>query len=415
MDDRLKLLLGAGLGALSMYYLDPARGRYRRAVVRNRLVHAGHEVQRGIGVAANDLYNRAAGVGAEARSLFDSRLPDDDVLVERVRACLGRVVTHPASVHVSASDGVVTLQGLILTDEVPHLLRCVRRVHGVKGIANELEAHATPGRIPGLQGEPPQRVVERRALMQRSWTPAGRVLGTTAGVAAALYGFGQRNARGTLVGTVGAALLARAVTNLDLGRLLGLGSHRHTVELHKSIRVRAPVERVFEVWEDFESFPALMKHVRRVRPLDIDENGRQRWRWTVRCAAGVETEFDTVVTARDENRLIAWRTEGTPSVSHAGTVRFHGNDDGSTTVELKMTYAPVGGALGDLLARLVGADPKRQIDDDLLRLKTFVETGRPARDAAEAGTELDEAPAVAPRPRAAAANGASPGDERRMS
>ena len=410
MDGRLKLLLGTGLGAISMYYLDPARGRYRRAMVRNRLTHAGREVERGMGVVAHDFWNRAAGMGAEVRAMFDSRLPDDTVLVERVRACLGRVVTHPASIDVSASDGVVTLEGLILADEVADLLGCARRVHGVKEVRNRLEAHATPGRIPGLQGEPPKR----KSGVERSWTPAARTLYSAAGVAAALYGFRRRSAGGTLLGTLGVALLSRAATNLDLGRLLGVGSRRHTIEVQKSIRIRAPVEHVFELWEDFESFPRLMAHVRRVRLLDGDGD-RRHWRWTVRGAAGIEMEFDTVVTAVEQNRLIAWRTEGTPAVRHSGTVRFHGNDDGSTTVELRMTYTPVGGALGDALARLIGADPKRQIDDDLLRLKTFMETGRAARDAAEPTGEFDEVPMPAVRPRAAAANGASPDIDRRMS
>lgn len=69
-------------------------------------------------------------------------------------------------------------------------------------------------------------------------------------------------------------------------------------------------------------------------------------------------------------------------VRHSGQVHFRGNDDGSTTVDVRLVYDPVAGAVGHTFARLLGADPKRQMDDDLLRMKTFLETGKPPHDAA---------------------------------
>jgi len=42
---------------------------------------------------------------------WDDTPVDDDVLVERVRAHLGRAVSHPHAVDVGAADGVVTLRG----------------------------------------------------------------------------------------------------------------------------------------------------------------------------------------------------------------------------------------------------------------------------------------------------------------
>jgi uncharacterized membrane protein len=41
-----------------------------------------------------------------------------------------------------------------------------------------------------------------------------------------------------------------------------------------------------------------------------------------------------------------------------------------------MTYTPPAGALGHVFARLLGADPKKQMDDDLLRFKSLLETGK---------------------------------------
>jgi uncharacterized membrane protein len=41
-----------------------------------------------------------------------------------------------------------------------------------------------------------------------------------------------------------------------------------------------------------------------------------------------------------------------------------------------MAYRPPAGALGHTIAKLFGADPKREMDDDLLRLKSLLERGQ---------------------------------------
>ena len=47
-----------------------------------------------------------------------------------------------------------------------------------------------------------------------------------------------------------------------------------------------------------------------------------------------------------------------------------------------MSYAPPAGVLGHAVARLFGADPKSELDEDLMRLKNTLETGKAPRDAA---------------------------------
>ena len=70
---------------------------------------------------------------------------------------------------------------------------------------------------------------------------------------------------------------------------------------------------------------------------------------------------------------ISWTTEPGGPVEHGGTVRFRGNPDGSTTVHVTLSYDPVGGRLGDMLAGLFGADPKTEMDENLAGLKTLLE------------------------------------------
>ncbi|HEX2140081.1 MAG TPA: SRPBCC family protein [Woeseiaceae bacterium] len=382
MNNGLKLLFSTGLGAALMYYFDPARGRYRRALVRDQLVHAGHTASHGTSVVGRDTRNRAFGLGARLRSLLNTGQPDDAVLVERVRACLGRVVSHPHSIQVAASDGVVTLSGPILQDEVPLLIDCTLGVAGVRDLRNELDVHAEAGSLPALQGNPRQRTGQRAAFMQENWSPTARAAGGAGGVMAAFYGFGARSSIGNLFGMAGLLLLVRALTNLQMRQLFGIGEPRHAVDVQKSIRINAPVEKVFELWDNFENFPRFMRHVRHVRRIETAE-GKDRWRWTVTGPTGTEFEFDSIVSAREEHRLLGWRTEGGAPVQHAGRVRFQDNGDGTTTVDVKMLYNPVAGAMGHAIAWLLGADPKHQMDDDLMRMKSYLETGKVPRDAAE--------------------------------
>ncbi len=383
MNKGLKLLLSAGLGAAAMYYFDSAHGRYRRAVARDGLARASRQAQHELDAARRDARNRARGLAARLRSVFDVQSPDDTVLMARVRACLGRVVSHPGSIHVQANDGVVELTGLILRDEVPLLMSCVRRVPGVADVHNALEVHAEPGRVPGLQGNPPRRTGQHSELMQARWSPAVRVTAALAGAVMALRGLGRHGAARTLTAQAGPLLVARAVTNVQIRRLFGIGEPAHWVEVHKHLRIQAPVEKVFELWNDFDNLPSLMIHVLRVRRLDTD-----RWHWTVGGPRGLPMEFDVRVTEHEPNRLLAWHSEPGAFMEHAGRVQFLDNGDGSTSVLVTMAYTPVGGILGHALAWLAGADPKHHMDQDLLRVKTFLETGKRPHDAAVPITRL---------------------------
>jgi hypothetical protein len=122
-----------------MYFLDPDRGRRRRAVVRDRFAHAANTSSDALGSLGRDLSHRAAGVLARARGVLSRRPVDDDVLIERVRAKLGRVVSHPHAIAVNATGGSVRLRGSILDSELPRLMRAIGRVRGVRGVEHELE------------------------------------------------------------------------------------------------------------------------------------------------------------------------------------------------------------------------------------------------------------------------------------
>ena len=63
----IRLLMGLGVGAALMYFLDPERGRTRRAHMKDKAVGLSNDARESLRGTAQDLSNRAAGMLHEAR------------------------------------------------------------------------------------------------------------------------------------------------------------------------------------------------------------------------------------------------------------------------------------------------------------------------------------------------------------
>jgi uncharacterized membrane protein len=366
-----------GTGAGLMYLFDPDRGACRRARLKDKAAHAIHKTGAVAGSVSRDLTNRVRGLSAQAGSVFKSGGADDDTLAARVRSRMGRAVSHPGAIEVTTQDGLVTLSGDALANEVDALLLCARSTPGVRGVDNQLRIHNRPGDIPNLQGGR-ARGGARFELMQSNWAPATRLLAALTGGALMGLCLRRRDAIGVAAGTLGFGLMMRGVTNLETRRILGLGGGRRAIDFHKTINIDAPIERVFEFWKNPQNFPHFMTNVREVRDLG---NGRSQW--TVAGPAGLLVKWNAVVTEFIPNKIIAWKSEPGSAIANAGIVRFDPNNSAGTRVTVRMSYNPPAGAIGHAFAKVFGANPKREMDQDLLRMKTMIETGHPPHDAAQ--------------------------------
>jgi osmotically-inducible protein OsmY len=145
---------GLAAGALLMYYLDAANGARRRALVRDRIVSAGHDVADYAGHKGKLALGRVKGVVATGRlDRVSSRPPESDrQLHERIRARLGRLCSHPGAVHVEVEEGHVRLTGHVLAREIDPLLDQLRSMPGVQTVQNALAVHDGPEHVPALQG-----------------------------------------------------------------------------------------------------------------------------------------------------------------------------------------------------------------------------------------------------------------------
>ncbi len=373
-----KWITGAALGALAMYFTDPDQGRRRRARTRDKI----HSLMLTTGdardVAIRDLGNRMQGFRARILRTLTPGNPvlDDQVLVSRVRTCLGRVVSHPHAVQVVAQRGQLALSGPILTHEKAGLLQQVNGLPGVTSVEDRLEVHTDATGVPALQGQSraTQAASKRRA---QNWTPALRAAATVGGSALGVYGLARKSPAGIIMAAAGLALLTRGMANKNLTQLVGTSPAARTIDLQKSIEIQASPETVFDAWEKYENFPHFMSHV-----LTVYDLGDGRSHWIVHGPAGTRLDWNAVLTEHTRPLALAWESEPGAAIEHTGTVRFEPSEHG-TRVTVRMSYRPPAGAFGHFLAVLLGSDPKRKLDDDLMRMKSFIESGIVPHDAAK--------------------------------
>jgi uncharacterized membrane protein len=242
----------------------------------------------------------------------------------------------------------------------------------VRAVSDRLAVYEDAAHISALQGGHPRRG-NRFELLQENWSPAARLLVGSFGAGLMVSATRMRGALKAGMGAGGAALLTRAATNMSFSRMMGFGEG---IVVQKVINVDAPVEQVFAFWTDYQNFPRFMHNVREVKVQD------ERSHWVVAGPAGVPVQWNAELVELQPNALLRWRSTTDSAVKHEGAVRFEANRSGGTRITVRLSYVPPAGAFGHAVANIFGADPKSEMDADLMRMKTIIETGKTPHDAA---------------------------------
>lgn len=221
------------------------------------------------------------------------------------------------------------------------------------------------------------------ALGRANVAPGERLGSLVTGAALLAAGLRRGGAPGLLSAAAGGALLLRGATgHCALYQALGINTAGPRTEgaslvgndgicVEKTLIINRSPEDLYRFWRDFENLPRVMRHLESVTVQD----GR-RSRWVVRGPAGRTVEWDAEIINERENELIAWRSLEGADVRNAGSVRFTPDELGrGTWVKISLMYQPPAGRLGAAVARLFGEEPHQQIEEDLRRLKQFLETG----------------------------------------
>lgn len=193
-------------------------------------------------------------------------------------------------------------------------------------------------------------------------------LARLAGGALVAYGLLRRGRMGGLLRTVGMGLAVGGLRETAPGRLRPRGERRRTIDIQQTLHVEAPLEQVYAFWADYENFPLFLSNVREVRDL-----GAGRSHWVLRGPGARPVSWNAVLTEREENRRLAWRSEPGSVLESAGVIRF-GREGGGTRIDLRFCYSPPAGRVGRRLADFFGGDPRTRVTEDLGRLKAVLES-----------------------------------------
>lgn len=129
-------VLSAATSATLIYFLDARAGARRRSTLADKIIHWGrvgvHRANRQFRYFMNRTYGRSYEIGKSLLSNADEI--SDDILVERIRSKVGRILAHPKMLRIDSDQGRIRLSGYALTQEIPRLYQLVRRVRGVRSI-----------------------------------------------------------------------------------------------------------------------------------------------------------------------------------------------------------------------------------------------------------------------------------------
>jgi uncharacterized membrane protein len=144
-------------------------------------------------------------------------------------------------------------------------------------------------------------------------------------------------------------------------------------QITRNIIVKARPEEAFRAWANFENFPRFMRYIQ-----SVTKTGDRTSHWKMEGPAGSTIEWDAEITRYEENKRIGWSTKDrSGDITTSGQVSFNALPEGETEITVMMQYVPMGGAVGDVIARLF-SNPEKSLEEDLQNFKYFIE-GMPER------------------------------------
>ncbi|WP_411279030.1 SRPBCC family protein [Gemmatimonas sp.] len=210
-----------------------------------------------------------------------------------------------------------------------------------------------------------------------------RIASAVAGGFLTTFGLRRRGTAGYSMALLGAELLYRGASgHCKAYSVLGVSTKEHveaglpaevdharSIRVRQSVYVERPREELFAMWRDFSTLPQFMDHLDRVDVLSPTHS-----HWVVAGPAGSTVEWDAEIVDERENEWIAWRTVEPAQVPNNGTVMFCEMSDGGTDVFVTLEAQPPAGKFGDLVARMFGRAPNRQVRRALERFKEMAES-----------------------------------------
>lgn len=147
------------------------------------------------------------------------------------------------------------------------------------------------------------------------------------------------------------------------------------MRVEKDLTVNAPVDRVYAMWTDFESFPQFMKHVE-----SVERVGDDQLHWKAKIGPFTK-EWDAQIKALIPSRSVTWRSLSGAENAGAVTLSERGN---LTEMHIVIEYDPNWlEAIGDTVTGTLS----RSVEEDLERFKRLAEGNDPDKADSDGGPE----------------------------
>lgn len=138
-----------------------------------------------------------------------------------------------------------------------------------------------------------------------------------------------------------------------------------------SVIVGKSAQECYDFWRDPTNMTRISPLVESVTVVD-----NRTSRWCIKTPLGQRIEWDSQVTGDTPGERISWRSMDGGGLYHAGVIRFEQAAGGrGTLVTISMHYRVPAGSAGLALAKLIGADPRSEVREDLRRFKQLLEAG----------------------------------------
>jgi uncharacterized membrane protein len=160
---------------------------------------------------------------------------------------------------------------------------------------------------------------------------------------------------GLAVAGLGTYVIARVARRNGRARARGEDNvsvpYGHGVRVEKSVTVNESPAELYALWRRGENLPPFLR----------------------------ELLADAEIIHDEPHTMIGWRSRDGAKIAHAGSVHFTPATSRGTELKVVLRYDPPGGKLTAAVAKMIGKDPKHQVQEDLRTLKQLIETGEIAR------------------------------------
>jgi hypothetical protein len=134
------VIVGAGIGAALMYYLDPRLGARRRGIMRDKAIGLTNRTRGRTEKTGRNLGNHLRGAVLETFKWLTGEPPvTDSRLAERVRSKIGRLLEHPSSIEIEVRKGHILARGQLAPDSATRVINRIRRIRGVEDVEDRIE------------------------------------------------------------------------------------------------------------------------------------------------------------------------------------------------------------------------------------------------------------------------------------